>query len=104
MNWADLSFIATPLVCALAAGTGAAESKMGWASWLFALGGLAIGVGFGAVARRLGLLMLFAGGSQARPAVEFGLMMAYMRLPMIVMVGGFGATAWLAVWIARRLV
>src|SRR5208283_4293232 len=28
MNWADLTFIITPLICALAAGTGAAQEKM----------------------------------------------------------------------------
>jgi len=88
MNLADMSLVITPPLCALAAGTGAAETKMGWASWLFAVGGLAIGVGFGILARRLGLLMLFAGVTQARPIVSFALLMAYMLVPMIVMIGG----------------
>ena len=104
MNWADLSFVATPMICALSAGAAAADAKMGWFSILFAVGGFAIGYGFGMAARWLGLLMLFAGGKQSRSIVTFGLLMAYMLVPMFVMVAGFGATAFLATWIARHFV
>jgi hypothetical protein len=104
MNWADLSFVATPLVCALSAGTAASEAKMGWFSLLFAVGGFAIGYGFGVLARRLGLLMLFAGCKQTRSIVTFGLLMAYMLVPMFVMIAGFGVAALLSTWIARHFV
>ncbi len=104
MNWADLTFVITPLICALSAGTAAAEQKMGWASWLFAIGGFGIGFGCGIAIRRLGVLLLFVGCKQSRSIVTFGLLMAYMLVPMAVMVGAFAGTAWLSTWIARHFV
>ena len=104
MNWADLSFVMTPFLCAFVAGAGAMQEKMGWASLLFVVGGFFIGFGFGLVARRLGLLMLFAGGKQTRSIIVFGLLMAYMLAPMIVMMCAFAATVGLTVWIARLFV
>ncbi len=104
MNWADLTFVITPLICALSAGTAAAEQKMGWASWLFALGGFGIGFGCGIVTRRLGMLLLFAGCKTSRSFVTFGLLVAYMLVPMAVMIGAFAGTAWLSAWIARHFV
>jgi len=104
MNWADLSFVVTPLISALAAGTGAAQEQMGWASLLFAVGGFAIGYGCGILARRLGMLLLFVGCKQPRAVLTFGLLLAYMLVPMAVMIGSFAGCAWLAAWIARRFV
>ena len=104
MNWADLSFVATPLICALSVGTAASEAKMGWFSLLFAVGGFGIGYGFGIVAGRLGLLLLFAGCKQTRSIVTFGLLMAYILVPMFVMIAGFGVAAMLSTWIARHFV
>ena len=104
MNWADLSFVATPLICALSAGTAASEAKMGWYSLLFAVGGFAIGYGFGMVARWLGLLMLFAGGKQTRSIVTFAMLMAYMLVPMFVMIAGFGVAAMLSTWLAKHFI
>ena len=77
---------------------------MGWFSLLFAVGGFAIGYGFGILARWLALLMLFAGGKQTRSVFTFGLLMAYMLFPMLVMIAGFGASAILSTWIARHFV
>ncbi len=104
MNWADLTFVMTPLICALSAGTAAAEQKMGWWSWLFALGGFGVGFGFGIITRRLGMMLLFAGGKQSRSLATFGLLIAYLFVPMALMIGAFGVSAWLSAWLARHLV
>ena len=77
---------------------------MGWFSLLFAVGGFGIGYGFGIVAGRLGLLLLFAGCKQTRSIVTFGLLMAYILVPMFVMIAGFGVAAMLSTWIARHFV
>lgn len=103
MNWADLCFVFTPLICALSAGAGAAQMKMGWASWLFALGGFVLGLGFGCLTRGLGLLLLFAVGNRSRPVATAFLLLAYLLVPMAVMFGAFLSTTWLSLWIARHL-
>lgn len=100
MNWADLTFVMTPLICALSAGTAAAEQKVGWASWLFTLGGLGIGFGFAIAIRRLAMLLLVGGCKQSRSFVTFALLMAYMLVPLAAMVAAFAGTAWLSTWIA----
>ncbi len=104
MNWADLSVVITPLICALAAGTEAVQEKAGWGSLLFAVGGFAIGFACGIVARRLGMLLLFLGCKQPRAVLTFALLIAYMLVPMAVMIGAFAGCASLAAWIARCLV
>ena len=104
MNWAELTFVITPLICALSAGTAASEAKMGWASWLFAAGGFGIGLCCGIVTRRLGILLLFVGCKQSRSILSFGLLMAYILVPIAVMVGAFAGTAWLSGWLARHFV
>ena len=104
MNWADLSFIVTALACALVGNAAALDAKMGWGAGLFAVGGLAVGVGFGLVGRQLGLLILFAGCKQSRSVVAFGLLLAYMLVPMIALIGACAATARLTVWVAAHFV
>ena len=104
MNWADMTFVITPLICAFGACTGAAQEKMGWASILFAVGGFAIGYGCGIVARALGVLFLVVACKQPRAVFTFGLLIAYMLVPMAVMAGAFAGTAWLATLIARHFV
>lgn len=104
MNWADMTFVITPLICACAAGAGAAQAKMGWASLLFAVGGFAIGYGCGWVARAVAVLLLVWGCKQSRAIFTFGSLIAYMLVPMAVMAGAFAGTAWPATWIARLFV
>jgi hypothetical protein len=104
MNWADLTSVITPLICTFAAGAGAAQEKMGWGSLVFAAGGFAIGLGCGLVTRRLGILLLFVGCKQSRSLLTFGLLLAYMLIPMALMFGAVAGTAWLSAWLARCFV
>jgi hypothetical protein len=103
MNLADTTLLATPLLCAAAAGIGAAHAQMGWFSWLFVLPGFAIGFGCGIVIRGVAMALLFASGKQPRPFVEFVSVIAYMFIPMLAMFGAGAGTAWLSNWIAQRL-
>jgi hypothetical protein len=104
MNWADCSLVFTTFGCAFVAGTGAAAEKMGWASLLFAVGGLAIGFGFGLAAKCLANKILSMGARQSRPLYDFGLIVAYMLAPMIVLVAAIAGTMLLTIWLARSVI
>lgn len=104
MNWADCSLVFTTLGCAFVAGTGAAAEKMGWVSLLFALGGLAIGFGFGLLAQRLAYKILSMGGRPSRPLYDFGLILAYLLAPMTVLVAAIAGTMLMTFWLARSMI
>lgn len=102
MNWVDLSFVATTLSCALAAGAVAVDKKMGWASLLFAIGGLSFGFGFGFAARWLGAWLLFRVSRQPHALATFAMLIAYLIVPMIIFFAAILATRWLTVLVASN--
>jgi hypothetical protein len=102
MNAAELNTVVAVLGCPAAAGLSAAAEKAGWYAVLFIAGGVAVGIGSGAVVHKLAYRLLAAGSHEKRAWVGWSLIFAYTLLPLALSMCAILSTGLLTVWLVRH--
>lgn len=103
MNAAELNTLVAIVGCPAAAGLSAAAEKAGWYTVPFIVGGVAIGLGSGAVVHKLAYRLLAAGLHDKRAWLGWSLLFAYTLLPLALCMCAILSTGLLTIWLVRHI-
>ena len=101
LNLADLVAVITVIGCAVAAGSGAASEGAGWATAIFTVGGLVIGIACADGVGRVAYTILGAGIDLKSKWKAVVLLLAYMFVPITLAFGCMLVLFVLSAWITR---